>query len=93
MLLDILGHPIEEGMTVLTNAHNSPAMTELSVVEKVTGKAVYVSVYAHTGYWDVNTNRHVSTSGNKQIRRRPDQVIVIDKQLSYNKKTYPEYQI
>jgi hypothetical protein len=52
MLLDILGHPIEEGMTVLTNAHNSPAMTELSVVEKVTGKAVYVTVYAYSGYWD-----------------------------------------
>lgn len=93
MLLDILGHPIEEGMTVLTNAHYSPAMTELSVVDKVTAKAVYVTVYAYGGYWDSNTNKHVSTAGNKQMRRRPDQVIVIDKQLSYNQETYPEYQI
>lgn len=92
-MIDILGHPVKKGMTVLTNAHWSTAMTEITTVDKVTPKAVYVTIHATGGYWDTENKKFVRTSGNKQMRRSYAKVLVIDKQLKHNRKNYPENMI
>jgi len=89
-MLDVLGHPIQAGMTVLTNHYYSPSMGAITTVDKVTKKAVYVTIHCHWGYWDKVNKAYVRQNGKKQMRRRPDQVIVIDKQLNHNRKKYPE---
>ena len=85
-MIDILGHPITVGATVLTNGYYTACMNTITTVEKITEKAVYARVDAV--WYDWNTKQRRRTK--KLMRRRPDQFIVIDKQLNYNRKTYPE---
>lgn len=89
MLIDVLGHPIEAGMTVLTNGYDGSTMDQLVKIDKVTKKAVYVTL---TVRW-YNWREKVWYTGQRSIRRRPNNVLVIDKQLKYNRKMYPEYMI
>lgn len=89
MLIDVLGHPIEAGMTVLTNGYYGLTMDQLVKVDKVTKKAVYVTL---TASW-YNWSEKVWCTEQKSIRRHPNKVLVIDKQLKYNRKMYPEYMI
>lgn len=89
-MIDVLGHPIEVGMTVLTNYYSSASMGVITTVDKITKKAVYVTFNCVWYSWDKQQKTYVRNSGLKQIRRRPDQIIVIDKQLNYNRTTYPE---
>lgn len=84
-MIDILGHPIRKGDTVLTNGYWTTQL-ELQVVEKVTKKAVYVSVLATM--WDSTQKRR--TTEPKSMRRKPSQVVVVNQQIKYNTKTYPE---
>jgi len=88
-MIDVLGHPIEVGATVLTNGHYTASMNTVSKVEKVTAKAVYTNIYAT--WYDYKTGE--LRTGQKLMRRRPNQFIVIDKQLDYNQKNYPENMI
>jgi allantoicase len=85
-MIDILGHPITVGATVLTNGYYTACMNTITTVEKITKKAVYAKVDAVWYDWETK-QRHRTK---KLMRRRPDQFIVIDKQLKYNQKTYPE---
>jgi predicted HicB family RNase H-like nuclease len=88
-MIDKLGHPITVGATVLTNGYYTSSMNTVTTIEKVTEKAVYVIIDANS--YDYANSKYTYTK--KLMRRIPDQIIVIDKQLNYNKKTYPEYQI
>lgn len=83
MLVDPIGHPIEAGMTVLTHAYASTYSTPTRVA-RVTKKAIIVYVKKYNYDMKAYVEDH-------EVRRRPDQVFVIDKQLTYNKNTYPEY--
>lgn len=85
-MIDVLGHPIEAGMTVLTNGYYSASMEVITTIDRVTEKSVFVTVYASWYDWKTRTR----CKGYKSVRRRPNKVIVINKQLNYNKKTYPE---
>jgi len=89
-MIDTLGHPIAEGDTVLTNAYYSSAMNEITTIDRTTKKAVYVTIQAYHWFYDENLQRGVHKTYRKQMRRRPDQVIVISKQLEHNREHYPE---
>lgn len=89
-MIDILGHPIEAGMTVLTNKYFTATMGEITTVDRVTPKAVIVTVNATWGYWDKENKKYIRMNGRKTIRKRPDQILVIDKQLNFNRSQYPE---
>lgn len=93
MHTDILGHPIEPGVTVLTNRYQSSSMGEITTVDRITKKAVIVTINATWYSWDSVTRKYTRHSGRKTIRKRPGQVIVIDKQLKHNQKEYPENMI
>lgn len=88
MLTDLLKRPIQVGDTVLTNYHLTAAFGEISTVRKVTSKAVYVEV--ENREWGNTPTGWRPLGGTKLIRRRPDQVLVINEQLAYNKQNYPE---
>lgn len=92
-MIDILGHPIEAGMTVLTNKYYSATMGEITTVDRVTKKAVIVTIQAYDWYYDEVLKRGITKPYRKQIRKRPDQIIVIDKQLDHNQTNYPENMI
>jgi hypothetical protein len=92
-MIDALGHPITAGDTVLTNAYYSCSMTEITSVDRTTEKAVYVTIQAHSWHYDEKLKQGVHTSYKKQMRRRPDQVLVITKQLEHNQTNYPENMI
>jgi len=89
MHIDILGHPIEKGMTVLTNSYCSASMTDISKVDRVTAKAIYVTVNA----WSYDAKSNLYVEAPKAMRKRADQVIVVSRQLEYNKKHYPEHML
>jgi len=83
---DVLGHPIVAGSTVLTGAYWSPTMDQITTVEKVTKTKVYLSVPGMK--YNSLTGRYINTT--IRVGRHPHQLVVVDKQLKYNKKTYPE---
>ena len=85
-MIDVLGHPIRKGDTVLTGAYWSAGMNETTVVTKVTKKAVYVRLKAYR--FDYQQDKYVDTV--KEVRRQPYQVVVITQQLKHNQKHYPE---
>ena len=89
-MIDILGHPIKPGMTVLTNKYYSAVMGEITTVERVTKKAVIVKIMSVWYTWDAENRQHIKHQGLKAIRKRPNQILVIDKQLDFNRKEYPE---
>jgi hypothetical protein len=93
MHVDVLGHPIKEGMTVLTNNYYSPSMGTITVVEKVTPKAIIVSIDGVWTVWDYVNRTYVRHKGVKRLRKRPDQIIVIEQQLNHNRENYPENMI
>lgn len=93
MHIDILGHPIKEGMTVLTNNYYSPTMGTITVVEKVTPKAIIVSINGTWHKWDHVNRRYETFKGVKRMRKRPSQIIVIEQQLNHNRENYPENMI
>lgn len=85
-MIDVLGHPITVGATAITNGYCTSTLNTITVVEKVTKKAAYVTVEAFSYNWE--TRERYRTK--KLMRKRPDQIMIIEKQLNYNKKTYPE---
>ena len=90
-MIDVLGHPITPGAQVLTGTYGSPAMNKVSTVISVAKKTLVVEVLKRSWHYDDATSRWVSkTEPNGRVRRRPHQVVVIDKQLEHNLMTYPE---
>lgn len=85
-MIDTLGSPIKEGDMVLTNKYRSSCLTEITTVKKVTHKHVHVEIPAT--WWNYKEKR--LEEGLKVIKRLPHQIVVIDKQLKYNRKNYPE---
>lgn len=88
---DALGHPITAGCTVLTSNYWSPTMNKLMKVKRVTKTKVVFDMDKHLYGYDNETKKFQWKSRHEEIRRWPHQVIVIDKQLRYNKRTYPEH--
>lgn len=86
---DILGHPLEVGTRVLTQAYYGVNFEMVTTIEKVTKKAVYLPVESY-GY-DSEAKKWLPQR--HLVRRRPDQMIAIQAQLHYNHKNYPEYMI
>lgn len=82
MHIDVLGHPIEPGMTVLTACYWSSSFTVFTKVVKVTKKFIVLEV---PHYW-----KHLE---NTTVYRKPYQMIVVNQQQKYNKKVYPEHQL
>ena len=89
-MIDILGHPIEPGLTVLTNKYYSASLGQVTTVDRVTKTAVIVKIKALWYTWDPKTSKNIRHEGFKTIRKRPHQILVIDKQLNFNRKEYPE---
>lgn len=88
-MLDILGHPVRAGDKVLTGAYYSFGQDLVTNVVRTTPKAVYVNV----DVYNYDSSTHTRKSHQHVVRRRYDQVVVVDKQLAHNKKKYPEYLI
>tara|TARA_B110000902_G_C14048540_1_gene490738 strand:+ start:542 stop:802 length:261 start_codon:yes stop_codon:yes gene_type:complete len=86
MLVDQLGHPIEAGMTILTNGYYSSGNHMITKVVRVTKKAVII----HVNKYDWQKQTEIP---NHTLRRDPCQVFVIEKQLAYNQETFPEYSL
>jgi dTDP-D-glucose 4,6-dehydratase len=89
IMLDVLGHPVTAGDMVLTGGYGTAGMQLVTEVVRTTPKAVYVNLGVCTYDW---SNHRAKTTENL-VRRRYDQVVVVDKQLAHNKKAYPEYLI
>jgi hypothetical protein len=89
IMLDVLGHPVTAGDMVLTGDYRTAGMQLVTEVIRTTPKAVYVNL----SVFNYNWSDHSVKTAKKPVRRRYDQVVVIDKQLSHNKKVYPEYLI
>ena len=88
-MIDALGHPITEGCMVLTPGYWSPTVSEIVKVKKVTKTRIVIDLMGST--WCRDAGKYVDQV--KTLYRRPHQVVVIDKQLKYNRKTYPELMI
>ena len=86
MLVDLLGHPIEKGMTVLTNGYYSAGNHIITKVIRVTKKAVIIQVQKYDWQNQLMVEKH-------ELRRHPSTVFVIEKQIKYNQETFPEYQV
>ena len=86
MHIDALGHPIEAGCIVVTGGHYSPVMDHVTTVKRVTPKAVIIDIPKNI--YDPHTQKYVTM--NKEVRRQAYQVIVVNKQLTHNKKEFPE---
>jgi hypothetical protein len=85
-MIDAIGSPIEAGSTVLTGHYWSNTMNHVTKVVEVRKKYVYLMLDTITYDWKNRTR----VTAKKLIRRQAHQVIVIDKQLKFNRKKYPE---
>ena len=85
-MIDALGHPITKGCVVLTPGYWSPTAGTITKVVKVTKSYVFVEV----GAWTWSEEKNGGVMEPLVVRRKAHQVIVVDKQLKYNRKTYPE---
>lgn len=87
VLVDMLGHPILKGSTVLTNGYQSTALDTIVKIEKVNKKTAVVSIPMPT----YDYLRMELVYKNKRMLKQAYQLIVIDAQLAYNAEQYPEY--
>ena len=86
-MIDALGHPITAGCTVLTSGYWSSTFDTVIKVKRIT--ANYVIIEMTASLYDYA--RREAYTGVKEVRRKPHQMVVIDKQLKYNRKTHPEF--
>lgn len=87
-MIDRLGHPIEVGVTVLTNGYYTSSMEVITTVKRITPKAIIVDVVLPA--WVQRYNGGITT---KEMRKQPHQILVIEQQLAYNQREYPENMI
>jgi hypothetical protein len=90
MPIDALGHPINVGDTVFTHEYGGPSYRLITKVTKVTKKAVYVNVKRFEREYNENKKQYEYVCKDVSVRRRPDQFLVVNEQLKYNQKKYPE---
>lgn len=90
---DALGHPITAGCTVITSYYHSPSMNLVMKVKRVTKTRVILDIDKSYYRWDAVNRKTVKVEKFGEVRRWPYQVLVIDKQLKYNRKTYPEHMV
>jgi hypothetical protein len=93
MLKDQLGHPLEVGLTVLAAGYYQPNLNTITTVEKVTKTAIYVQLDCRQWERKEAGDGYLLIAKTKSMRRRPDQVIVVQQQLKHNRKHYPELMI
>lgn len=86
MAVDLLGHTIKEGMTVITHYWQDGKKDLILKVKAIRGN--YVSL-VDTEPCSYNKEATI-ISAVRTLNRKVDEVIVIDQQLEYNKKTFPE---
>lgn len=90
-MIDVLGHPITPGAQVLTGAYGSGGMDKVATVLSVAKKSLVVEVEKRTWNYNYTTKTwDCTTKPAGRVRRRPHQVVVIDKQLAFNQEEYPE---
>ena len=90
-MIDVLGHPITAGAQVLTGAYGSGGMDKVANVVSVAKKTLVVEVEKRKWHYnDVTKRWDCTTEPAGRVRRRPHQVVVIDKQLAFNEAEYPE---
>ena len=90
-MIDVLGHPITAGAKVLTGAYGSGGMDKVATIISVAKKTLVVEVKKYSWKHNEVTNQWDYTAeAPGRVRRRPHQVVVIDKQLAYNQSEYPE---
>ena len=90
MLIDALGHPINVGDIVSTHSYGCAAYRTITKVTKVTKKAVYVNVKKYARVYNETKKQYEYILKEEPVRRRPDQFLVVNAQLKYNQKKYPE---
>lgn len=78
-MIDALGATIKVGDKVLTGSYWSATFDTVTTVKKVNRTTIGLELPCT---YDI--------SGYRKVKRRPYQMIVVDKQLEYNQKAYPE---
>ena len=86
MAVDFLGHTIKQGMTVVTHYWQDGKKDLILKVKAVRGSYVSLVDIEPRSY-----NKEATViSAVRTLNRKADEVIVIDQQLEYNEKTFPE---
>lgn len=83
---DMLGRPIQVGDTILTNHSYTATFGKLTKVLRV-NKSTITHATARTVY-DKSTRRYNKVEGT--IRKRSNQVLVVDDQIEANRTKFPE---
>jgi hypothetical protein len=89
MLVDLLGHPIEAGMKVLTSSYAASGDFIVTEVVRVTKKVVIISIPRRIYSNSLKKMEWV----NHELRRHSSKVFFVDNQLKHNKNKYPEYSL
>ena len=87
-MLDVIGCPINVGDTVLVSGYCASSMDTIAIVQKVNRKTVLVTLRAHT--WDYVNGKYKKTEYDTPMRRKQNQLIVINHQLAYIQEHFPE---
>lgn len=88
----MLKRPIKVGDLVLVKGYGSTYYQQ-AVIAKIAKVNVYVDLNYKDWKYDSDARRWITTSGEKSMARRSEEVIVINEQLEHNKKAYPEMYI
>lgn len=86
---DILKRPVKVGDTVLTKGYMHSAINTISKVIRVNKNTISVNLPFR--YYNYQTRS--SVTGYKIMLRDPMSFVVIDEQIAYNNKEYPEYYV
>lgn len=65
-------------------------MSTVAKVKKVTKTQVHIEIFCRKYKWDPVKKQSIREEGLFTLRRQPHQVLVVDKQLAYNRRKYPE---
>lgn len=90
MLLDMLKRPIKVGDNVLAKGYLTTNYQQY-VVKKVARVNIYINVTK--SYWSYDSSARkwaIIKEDDYTIARKPNDVIVVNEQLEYNKTNWPE---
>jgi hypothetical protein len=88
-MIDPLGHPITEGATVFTAPYWSTSFSTFAKVKRINKSTVTITLKKYA--WDKHKKKFIEYEGD--VKRRPSRMIIVDTQLAFNKKTFPEFQL
>ena len=86
MAIDLLGHTIKEGMTVITHYWQDGKKDIILKVNAIRGN--YISLVDVES--SISSRQTTALGTIPTLNRKANEVIVIDQQLEYNEKTFPE---